>query len=91
MWARNLWGGPEAAERWPIRSDLGAFALFGAFAVLCIPFILVLLVAHGVWKGLCKCFCGKPLKRADAEAVEMETGIGCDGSNVTEGVGGDEK
>jgi hypothetical protein len=82
MWMRNLWGGPEAAERWPIRSDLGAFPLLGAIAVLCIPVILVFVVAAGLWHGLCMCFCRKPLKRADAEAVEMETGIGCDSGNV---------
>jgi hypothetical protein len=36
-------------------------------------------------------FCRKPLKRAEAEAVEMEAGIGCDSGNVTEEVDGDEK
>ena len=30
-------------------------------------------------------------KRADAEAVEMETGIGCDSGNVTEEEDGDNK
>ena len=61
-------GGPEAAERWPIRSDLGVFPLLGAaavaMAVLSIPIISVLLVAAGFWNGLCMCFCGKLPKKS---------------------------
>jgi len=29
MWARNLWGGEDAAKKWPIRSDLGGITLGG--------------------------------------------------------------
>jgi hypothetical protein len=77
-------------ERWPIRTDLGGLALLGAFAVMLIPVILVGLVVHGIWRGLCRCFCGKPIKRADAEVVDVETGIGCNTGNVKE-EDGDEK
>jgi hypothetical protein len=91
MWVRNLWGGPEAAERWPIRSDLSVFLILGVMLVLSIPLILVLLVVEGLCKRLWMLFCRKPLKRAEAEAVEMEAGIGCDSGNVTEEVDGDEK
>ena len=79
MWVRNLWGGPEAAERWPIRSDLVGVILLGALKA---PFILVWLAAKGIGKRLWMCFCGKPLKRGRGGG--MERGISCDSGNVTE-------
>ena len=71
MWVRNLWGGPEAAERWPITSYLGMAILFGAAMA---PFILVFVLVMVIWKVLQRCVCGKPL--IQAEAVELESGVG---------------
>jgi hypothetical protein len=78
IWARNLLGGPDAAERWPIRSDLGFIVLVG---VLMVPLLLVALVVAVICNGLRMCVCGigKGLWRfisgrslREIEVVEME-------------------
>jgi hypothetical protein len=71
MWVRNLWGGPEAAERWPIKSWLGMAVLFGAAMA---PFLLVMILVMIIGMALRACVCGKPL--IQTQAVEMESGIG---------------
>ena len=49
MWARNLWGGEDAAKKWPIRSDLGGIILGGVpLGELAVPFTLVAVVVFGV-------------------------------------------
>jgi hypothetical protein len=84
MWVRNLWGGPEAAERWPIKSWLGMAILLGAAMA---PFLLVMILVMVIWMVLRICVCGKPLiqAQAQAQAVEMESGIGFDSGIEREG------
>ncbi|KAE9374901.1 hypothetical protein N431DRAFT_465126 [Stipitochalara longipes BDJ] len=95
MWMRNLLGGMEAAERWPIRPDLGVLVVLGATAVLLIvlsiPLLLLGLVAIGIskWLGILWLrIRRRPLKK-DVE-VEMEGGTDFDGSDVLEEEGEEE-
>ena len=85
-WLRNLWGGPEAAERWPIQHNIGLIILAGVFFGL---FILVGLVAKGIGKGVWGCLYKKPLK--EEEAIEAERGVSRDSSDITEENDGGEK
>jgi len=98
MWLRNLWGGPEAAERWPIQHDSPFIFLAGVLfgppvLVMFVLFILVMLVAFvakEIGKGVWRCLCKKPLK--EDEALEVERGIDCaSSSNITEENDGGEK
>lgn len=93
MWLRNLWGGPEAAERWPIQHDFPLIILAGGlfgpptlvillvFLVLVTLVVLVGFVVKEIGKRMWGCLCKKPLK--EEEAIEVERGIGCASSNVT--------
>ena len=97
MWLRNLWGGPEAAERWPIQHNIPliilAGVLFGPFAfvffVLLGLVILVVLVATEIGKGVWGCLCKRPLK--EDKAIEAERGVGRDSGNIREENDGGEK
>jgi hypothetical protein len=87
MWLRNLWGGPEVAERWPIQHDIGliilAVLLLGPFVlVMLVLFSLVGFVANRIGKGVSGFLCKKPLK--EEEVIKAEIGVGRDSVNVTE-------
>jgi hypothetical protein len=97
MWLRNLWGGPEAADRWPIQHNIGliilAGVLFGPFGLVFFVLLglgmLVAVVANEIRKLVWGCFCKKPLK--EEEAIKAERGEGRDSSNVTGENDGGEK
>ena len=90
---RNLLGGAEAAERWPIRSDFGGLVLLGAFlvvgAVIGTPLILLWILAMvlgRLLRNLSLRIRTKPVR--DGEVVEMEGvagfGVSDSGSVVEE-------
>jgi hypothetical protein len=97
-WLCNLWGGPYAAERWPIDPDTGVFIVLG---VLLAPLVLglgvVMGISMGLWeigKGLRRYFRGKPGtcngKGKREEPMEMERPRH-DRDTVTEEEDGEEK
>ena len=86
IWARNLWGGEEAAEKWPIRTDYGGMIFAGCLVGLCFVVILVVMaivlipvsIASVIWVRIH----GKRVNVVDAG--EVERGIGCESDSVTE-------
>jgi hypothetical protein len=92
---RNLWGGEEAAEKWPIRTDLGGMALVGALLgpifllVLCCMAVVIIPVS--IVKEIWQRVRGKPVIVVDGS--EAEKGVGCEssGSSVTQVESMDEK
>lgn len=74
MWLRNLWGGPEAAERWPIQHNILIIILagvaLGPFAFVIFLVLLVVFVATEIGKGVWRCLCKKPLK--EDKPIEAE-------------------
>jgi hypothetical protein len=85
IWARNLWGGEEAAERWPIRTDYGGMIFIGCLVPLCVVFFLVLIavvlpvrMAGALWERIH----GERVNVV--EAGQVERGIGCESGSVTE-------
>ena len=106
IWLRNLLGGPESAERWPILPAIGLYVLLGAFisplvilfaVVGLLVFLIVRLarfVVTGVKGGVLRLFCGKPSKKK--ELIEMEGGAtemeeGCGSGDVIMGNNGGEE
>ena len=90
-----MWGGEEAAEKWPIRTDLGGMALLGAFlgpifllVLLCMVIVVIpVVIIKGIWARIR----GKPVAVVDGS--EAERGLGCEssGSSVTQVESMDEK
>ena len=93
MWLRNLWGGPEAAERWPIQHNILIIILagvvFGPFVFVFFLVLLVVFVAIEIGKGVWRCLCKKPLK--EDKPIEAERGVGRDSGNIREENDGGEK
>jgi hypothetical protein len=80
IWARNLWGGEEAAEKWPIRTDYGGMIFLGCLLGPCVVVIVVVMaivlipviIAKALWVLIQR-------KRVNVvEAGEVERGIGCE-------------
>ncbi|KAN0122886.1 hypothetical protein V8E51_001212 [Hyaloscypha variabilis] len=95
IWVRNLWIGEEAAEKWPIRTDLGGMVLlgviFGPIFLVILICMAVVVIPAGIIKGLWQSIRGKPLAVVDGS--EAEKGLGCESSSssITEVEGIDEK
>ncbi|KIM94337.1 hypothetical protein OIDMADRAFT_60672 [Oidiodendron maius Zn] len=106
IWLRNLLGGPESAERWPILPAIGLYVLCAAFiSPLMILFgvvglsawlvvKLVRFVVKGVKGGVLRLFCGKPSE--EKESIEMEGRAtemeeGCGNGDVIMGNAGGEE
>ena len=80
---RNLWGGEEAAEKWPIRTDLGGMVIVGALLgpIFLLVFICmaVVIIPLGIIKGFWQRIRGKPVAVVDGS--EAEKGLGCESSS----------
>jgi hypothetical protein len=89
IWLRNLLGGPETAEKWPIRPAIGLY-IIGALispmilagAVAAVVGALAVMGVVGLTKGIWWIFGGKPSKKE--EVIEVERGAGCASGNVIE-------
>ena len=86
IWARNLWGGEEAAEKWPIETDFGSVIFFRCLIWPCCMVIIAVMaivlipvgIARGLWARIHR-------KRVNiVEAGEVEGGIGCESGSVTD-------
>ena len=106
IWLRNLLGGPESAEKWPILPAIGlyvlavplVFPLVILFWVVRLSALLVVRLARfvvtGVKGGVLRLFCGKPSEKK--ESIEMEGGVtemeeGCGSGDVIMGNDGGEE
>jgi hypothetical protein len=80
---RNLWGGEEAAEKWPIRTDFGGMVILGALLgpifLLALICMVVIIIPVGIIKGLWERIRGKPVAVVDGS--ETEKGLGCESSS----------
>lgn len=80
IWVRNLWGGEEAAEKYPIRTDYGCLVVFGIFMVPCVLIVLlfieVVMIPRTAVKTIWTAVRGKPVVVVDGS--EAERGIGCE-------------
>lgn len=95
IWVRNLWGGEEAAEKYPIRTDFGGLVVLAIFMVPCMLIVLlfmaVVMIPTMVVKKIWTAVRGKP--KVVVDGSEAERGIGCEseGSSVTQVESMDEK
>jgi hypothetical protein len=86
IWARNLWGGEEAAKKWPIRTDYGGMIALGCVVgPLCVVILVVMAIvlipvsmARALWVRIQR-------KRVNVVNVgDVERGNGCESGSVTE-------